>query len=268
LHQLRRHAGQRDVAANLRRLLERSRILPSHKDCGRVQDPYSLRCAPQVHGASRDSLRHIASVLEIEANAVTDNPIVFPGGDIISGGNFHAQPIALAADMLKIAVAELADISERRTELLVNPDLSGLPAFLAHDTGLNSGLMIAQVAAAALVSENKVLAHPASVDSIPTSAGKEDHVSMATAAARQARAIVENAEHVLAIELMCGFHALAFETKLRAGWGVEAARTVLRSVLRPLKSDRELAPDIEAITELLRDGRLLAGVTKRLGPLA
>jgi histidine ammonia-lyase len=231
-----------------------------------VQDPYSLRCAPQVHGASRDMLSHVETVLLAELHAVTDNPLVLDE-DIVSGGNFHAQPVALAADALKLAAAEWAAISERRTELLVNPDLSGLPAFLARRSGVQSGLMIAQVTAAALVSENKVLAHPACVDSIPTSAGKEDHVSMAPAAARQCRAILDNSARVLAIELMTGFHALAFERKLRAGKGVEAARRALRRELAPLREDRVLAPDIEAVAARIDDGSLLAAVEKAVGAL-
>jgi len=267
IHALRSHPGQAVVAGNLRRLLDGSRILPAHKDCQRVQDNYSLRCAPQVHGASRDTLAHVEAVVLREANAVTDNPLVFPEGDVLSGGNFHAQPVALAADFLKIAVAELANISERRIETLVNPDISGLPPFLAPRGGLHSGLMIAQVTAAALVSENKVLCHPASVDSIPTSAGKEDHVSMATHGARLARAVVDNATQVLAIELMTAFHGLALEKRLRAGHGVEAARDALRDVLAPFDADRILAPDIAGVAALIADGSLLAAVESRVGTL-
>lgn len=269
IHALRGHPGQLTSAANLRRLLAGSQILPSHKDCERVQDNYCLRCAPQVHGASLDALGHVEAVLIREANAVTDNPLVFEDGAVLSGGNFHAQPVAIAADLLKIAVAELASISERRVELLVNPDLSGLPAFLARNGGLHSGLMIAQVTAAALVSENKVLAHPASVDSIPTSAGKEDHVSMATHGARQARAIVDNVAWVLSIELMTAFHALGLrDDGLRAGRGVEAARHLLGTVLAPLEGDRVLSPDMEAVGALVTSGRLLAAVEAVVGPLA
>ena len=258
------HAGQIAAAAHLRALLEGSRIIPGHAKCTRVQDPYSLRCAPQVHGAARDVLDHVQRVVEIEANAVTDNPLVFEDGDILSGGNFHGEPVAMAADTLKLAAAELASISERRIELLVNPDLSGLPAFLARQPGLESGLMIAQVTAAALVSENKVLAHPACVDSIPTSAGKEDHVSMGAAAARQARAIVDNARRVLAIELIAGFHGLALERKLRPGRGVAAARKVLGSVVAPLTRDRVQSDDIEAVAVLIEDGTLLEAVRAAL----
>jgi histidine ammonia-lyase len=267
IHEARGHEGQCTVASNLRRLLEGSEIRESHKDCGRVQDNYSIRCAPQVHGATWDALTYIEGVVVREANAVTDNPLVFPEGDVLSGGNFHAQPVAVAADFLKIVVSELANISERRIENLVNPDLSGLPAFLAEGSGLRSGLMIAQVTAAALVSENKVLAHPASVDSIPTSAGKEDHVSMATHAGRQARQIVDNATYVIAIELMAAFHGLAFEKTYRASRGVEEARKALRKVLKPLKTDRVLSGDIEAVAGMVRDGSLVKAVEARLGVL-
>ncbi len=267
---LRGQPGQLAAAANLRRLLAGSAILPSHRDCERVQDPYCLRCAPQVHGASRDVLQYSTDVLLREAHAVTDNPLVLDpdsAPEIVSGGNFHAQPVAFAADVLKLAAAEWASISERRIELLVNPRLSGLPAFLAREPGLQSGLMIAHVTAAALVSENKVLAHPASVDSIPTSAGKEDHVSMAPAAGLQCRQIVRHATHVLAIELMTAFHGLAFERKLRAGRGVEAARRALKQVLKPLTDDRVLSGDIEAVARLIDDGSLLAAVEREVGAL-
>jgi len=267
IHVLRGQPGQQRVADNLRRMLVESEILPSHRSCARVQDPYSLRCAPQVHGASRDALAHVTEVLLREAHAVTDNPLVLDGTDIVSGGNFHAQPVALAADYLKLAAAEWASISERRTEILVNPDLSGLPAFLAHQGGVESGLMIAQVTAAALVSENKVLAHPACVDSIPTSGGKEDHVSMAPAAGLQCRQIVRHSTHVVAIELMCGFHALALETRLRPGRGVLAAQRALARVLKPLKTDRVLSGDIEGVAALIEDGSLTAAVEKAVGPL-
>jgi histidine ammonia-lyase len=268
IHELRGQPGQMLVADNLRRLLSGSHLVAGYRRTDRVQDPYCLRCAPQVHGASRDALAHAAGVLAREVHAVTDNPLVLdPEGEpvVISGGNFHAQPVALAADFLKLAAAEWASISERRIELLVNPMLSGLPAFLAREPGLQSGLMIAHVTAAALVSENKVLAHPACVDSIPTSAGKEDHVSMAPAAALQCRQIVRHGTHVLAIELMTAFHALAFETKLKPGKGTTAARAVLKKLLKPLKDDRVLAPDIEAVARTIDDGSLLAAVEKAAG---
>jgi len=220
-----------------------------------------------VHGAALDALDHVTRVLVREANAVTDNPLVFENGDILSGGNFHAEPVAIAADILKIAAAELASISERRIELLVNPDLSGLPAFLAPESGVQSGLMIAHVTAAALVSENKVLAHPGSVDSIPTSAGKEDHVSMATSAARHAAMIVANARHVLAIELMTAFHALGFETRHQPGRALRAAVALLAEHVPAWTDDREPAPDIEAVAELITSGALstAAGLADEFG---
>ncbi|HEX5011335.1 MAG TPA: histidine ammonia-lyase [Planctomycetota bacterium] len=266
---LRGQPGQATAAANLRRLLRGSRITPLYARSGRVQDPYSLRCAPQVHGASRDVLAFATGTLLREVHAVTDNPLVLDpqdGAEIVSGGNFHAQPVAVAADALKIAAAEWASISERRIELLVNPDLSGLPAFLARRPGLESGLMIAQVTAAALVSENKVLAHPASVDSIPTSAGKEDHVSMAPAAALQCRQIVRHATHVVAIELMTAFHALALG-RGTPGVGTRAARGALKKVLKPLKDDRVLSGDIEAVARAIDDGSVLEAVEEAVGGL-
>jgi histidine ammonia-lyase len=222
---LRPHPGHAATAENVRRLLEGSQVLESHRSCAKVQDQYSVRCAPQVHGAARDALTHVDEIVGRELNGVTDNPLLFPSdGDVLSGGNFHAEPLALAFDYGKIATAELASISERRIETMVNPDLSGLPAFLAGgDLGVNSGLMIAQVTAAALVSENKVLSHPASVDSIPTSANKEDHVSMGPIAARHFRDVCENTKRVLAIELLCGRFALHHHKPLKAGKGVEAA---------------------------------------------
>jgi len=204
IHAIRAHEGQTDVAKTMRTLLPDSEINQSHAECGKVQDAYSLRCIPQVIGASLDTIRYVQSVVETEINSATDNPLVFPDdGSIVSGGNFHGQPIALAMDFLGIALSELANISERRVNRLVNPHLSGLPAFLTTEGGLESGMMIAQYTAAALVSENKVLAHPASVDSIPTSADQEDHVSMGTIAARKASLILENVKNVIAIEYMC-----------------------------------------------------------------
>lgn len=261
IHAARPHAGQRESADFLSRLTAGSPLVASHHDCHKVQDPYCLRCMPQVHGASRDVLRHVTQVLHTELNAATDNPLVFEeeGGDldIISGGNFHGQPIALAADYLSLALAEWANISERRIEQLVNPALSsGLPPFLAGHSGLESGLMIAQVTAAALVSENKSLAHPASVDSIPSSANREDHVSMGTIAARQARAILENSERVLAIEWICAARALDLRRPLRASAPAEALHTLLRTRVAPLDGDRILAPDLEAAAELIRTGQL------------
>ncbi|NIP99738.1 MAG: histidine ammonia-lyase [Nitrospinaceae bacterium] len=267
IHQLRPHPGQIDSAANMRRVTDGSEIISSHKDCGRVQDAYSLRCVPQVHGASRDTLAYVRRVIETEMNSSTENPLVFPNGQVMSGGNFHGQPVALAMDYLAIAMAEFAGIAERRIERMVNPNLSGLPSFLVEEGGLNSGFMIAQYTAAALVSENKVLAHPASVDSIPTSANKEDHVSMGTIAARKARQVVENVKQVAAIELLCAAQALDLFTNLKPGKGTLAAYQVIRRHVRHLKRDRELNPDIETVAALIDNGDILTAVEKVTGPL-
>ena len=270
---VRPHPGQGRSAENLRRMLTASEMSESHRDCGKVQDPYSLRCMPQVHGATRDVLDFCAQVLQRECNAATDNPLAFElaNGDLelLSGGNFHGQPVAFASDFLAIALAELANISERRIEQLVNPALSsGLPPFLAPDSGLNSGFMIAQVTAAALVSENKILAHPASVDSIPSSANREDHVSMGTIAARKARAVAEHVEIVLAIELLCGAQGVDLRRPLRSSPGVEAAWSAIRTVVPRLDEDRILHRDITAVAALVRDGRLQHAVEAAIGPLA
>ncbi len=250
------HPGQIESGRVLRALLAGSPLRETHKDCGRVQDPYSYRCMPQVHGAVRDSLDHVRRVVEIEINSATDNPLVFPDGDIISGGNFHGEPVAIALDLLAIAVAELGSISDRRVEHLLNPKLSfHLPAFLAPDSGLCSGLMIAQVAAASLVSENKVLAHPASVDTIPTSANREDHVSMGMTAALKAASVVDNVKTVLAIEILAA--AAGLDIRLKAADSspaVMAALRRVRSVVEPLTSDRSPSPDIEAIRALCVPG--------------
>jgi histidine ammonia-lyase len=268
IHRLRPHPGQTATAANLDRLTAESEIISSHEDCGRVQDAYTLRCSPQIHGASKDALNHVAGIVEIELNSTTTNPLIFPeSGEFILGGNFHGQPLALAADYLSMALAELANVSERRVERLVNPQLSGLPAFLVAESGLNSGLMIAQYTAAALVSENKTLAHPACVDSIPTSANKEDHVSMGTISARQAAQILENATQVLAIELLCGAQAMDLLTKGRPGKGVEQAYRVVRERVTRLDKDRVLAKDIEKVAELVKDGSLVTEVEKAVGRL-
>lgn len=268
IHEARPHPGQLAVARNLHGLIAGSAILESHRDCGRVQDPYSLRCAPQVHGACRDALVEARRVLEIEINASTDNPLVFAEeGELISGGNFHAQPIAATADRIAAAVADLQSISERRTENLVNPDLSGLPAFLTPKPGLNSGFMIPQVVAAALVSESKALSFPASVDSIPTSANKEDHVSMGPIAARKALQIVENGERVLAIELLCAAQGLDFEPEWKSSRPLEAARAAIRREVKTLADDRYLAPDLAALAELVRGGELVAAARAAGGKL-
>lgn len=268
IHAVRPHPGQIASAANLERITRASEIISSHRDCSRIQDAYTLRCSPQVHGASRDAIAYARRVLAIEMNAATGNPLLFADtADFLLGGNFHGQPVALALDFLGIAAAELADISERRIERLVNPQLSGLPAFLVRDGGLNSGFMIAQYTAAALVSENKVLAHPASVDSIPTSANKEDHVSMGTIAARKCRRIVDHAEHVVAIELLCAAQALDLFTNLKAGEGTRAAYRVIREAVPPLEADRVLAEDIAAVLRLMRGGDILRAVEETIGPL-
>lgn len=272
VHALRGHPGQQIVGRNVTRLLKGSQVLQSHKDCGRVQDPYAIRCAPQVHGAARDSIAHVEQVLCREMNAVTDNPLLFPDDDtIISQGNFHAEPVAMVADFAAIAVSELASIAERRVECLINPDIadSGLPPFLIPDAGLHSGHMITHVTAAALVSENKTLCHPASVDSIPTSAGKEDHVSMATWAARKLCRVVANAEAVLAIELLCGAQGLDLHPapRTRPGKGVVAAHKRIRESVRFMARDREIAPDIALVIGLVRSGALLDATEQGAGKL-
>jgi histidine ammonia-lyase len=268
LHAVRPHPGQAAAAANMERMTAASEIISSHQDCGRIQDAYTLRCSPQVHGATRDAVEYGRRVVETEMNSATGNPLIFADtGEFLLGGNFHGQPVALAMDFLGMAAAELANISERRIERLVNPNLSGLPAFLVADGGLNSGFMIAQYTAAALVSENKVLAHPASVDSIPTSANKEDHVSMGTIAARKARAILENVEAVVSIELLCAAQGLDLFTNLKPGEGTLAAYRAIRRAVPHLGADRELAPDIEAVRGLVRSGAILAAVEAAVGPL-
>jgi histidine ammonia-lyase len=269
IQQLRPHPGQAACAANLLRLLADSDVMVSHANCSKVQDAYSMRCMPQVHGTARDALAHVTAVVEREMNSATDNPLVFPEtGEVISGGNFHAQPIALAADLLCAAIADLGSICERRIENLVNPDLSGLPGFLTPHPGLNSGMMLVQVLAAALVSENKSLSFPASVDSIPTSANREDHVSMSTGAARKCRQVVANATRLLACELLCAAQGLEFHGGLRPGRGVEAAWRHLREHVRPLGRDRTLHRDLEAAERLIRSGSLLACVEALCGELA
>lgn len=276
---VRPHEEQAAVAENLRQLVGRSAISNSHKDCGKVQDPYSFRCMPQVHGASRRFLGNCRPVLEIEMNSATDNPLVFlppdlggkgegpSGGEIISGGNFHGQYVAMAMDTAAIALAELANISDLRVQKLINPALSGLPAFLTRDPGLNSGMMIVQVASASLVSENKVLCHPASVDSIPTSADKEDHVSMGVTAARKARQVLQNLRHVLAMEFLCASQGIDLLRPLKSSRILEAVQKEIRSVVPPIGEDRIFHHDILAIDALLRDGRILAAAERVAGPL-
>jgi histidine ammonia-lyase len=268
IHETRPHPGQLASARNLRRLLAGSGLRESHRNCGKVQDAYSLRCMPQVHGASRDALAYVARTVEIEMNSATDNPMVFAEqGELISGGNFHGQPVAIAADLLAIAVSELGSISERRIERLVNPALSELPAFLVREGGLQSGLMIAHVTAAALASENKVLCHPASVDSIPTSANKEDHVSMGTTAARKAAQVVANVRRILAVEALCAAQALEFRRPLRSSTPLEAVHALLRTRVAAYDRDRFLSPDIEVLAVLVAEGALGDAATAACGTL-
>ena len=253
------HAGQARSAARLRALLAGSQIRESHRDGDpRVQDAYSLRCMPQVHGAAREALAYVRGILEIEANSATDNPLVFPeAGVVVSGGNFHAQIVSQALDLLAIVAADLASISERRVERLLNPDLSmGLPAFLTSRAGLESGFMIAQVTAVDLLAEMRILSHPASVDSVTTSANQEDHVSMGLTAARKVRRSVACLERVLATELMCAAQGIDFRRPLRSSEAIEAAHARIRLDVPKLDGDRVLGPDLDALTDLIRSGEL------------
>jgi len=260
IHALRGQPGQVDAAAAYRALLAGSGIGLSHRECGKVQDPYSLRCQPQVMGACLDTLRHAAGVLEREANAVTDNPLVFPDGpsgpEILSGGNFHAEPVALAADALALAIAEIGALAERRIALLIDATLSGLPPFLVRDGGVNSGFMIAHVTAAALASENKSLAHPASVDSLPTSANQEDHVSMATFAARRLGAMAENTAIILAIELLAAAQGVDLRAPHLTSPALQAVHRAVRALVPHYELDRYFAPDIAAVQGLVQSGAL------------
>ncbi len=268
IHQLRPHLGQALAADNMDRITRDSEIITSHKDCRRIQDAYTLRCSPQVHGASKDAISYALNVVKIEMNSSTGNPLIFPETqEFLLGGNFHGQPVALAMDFLCMAVSELANISERRIERLVNPKLSGLPAFLVSDGGLNSGFMLAQYTAASLVSENKVLSHPACVDSIPTSANKEDHVSMGTISARKCREIIKNTENVIAIELLCGSQAMDLFTNMKPGEGTMAAYNVIRGTVSHMDSDRILSKDIEAVKSLMQNGKILEAVEEKVGEL-
>ena len=257
IHEARGQKGQIDVAKELSKLIDGSEILKSHANCDRIQDPYSIRCQPQVMGACLDSIRYIASILSIEANAVTDNPLVFADdNEIISGGNFHAEPVALVADQLAVAIAEMGSISERRSALLVDSNLSGLPPFLIKKSGLNSGFMIHQVTAAALVSENKLFAHPASVDSIPTSANQEDHVSMATHAAYRLINMNENLSYILAIELLSASQGIEFHKPLKTSSLLQKALAEVRTFSEPIEDDRSLANEIEALSGALIQGHV------------
>ncbi|MGD8426115.1 MAG: histidine ammonia-lyase [Balneolaceae bacterium] len=266
IHQIRPHKGQQEVAQNVRNLLVDSEILESHRHCGKVQDPYCLRCVPQVHGASRDGLRYCRSVIETELNSVTDNPLVFENGDIISGGNFHGQPLALALDHAKIALAEFGSISERRTYLLLEGH-DGLPKLLMAETGINSGFMIPQYTAAALVSENKVLSHPSSVDSIPTSLGQEDHVSMGSISALKLLEVFENVEQVLAIELFTAAQALDFRKPMKPGRGVQIAHEFVRNSIPHASADHYFKDDINKAVQLLQNRSMVEEVENKLSVL-
>ena len=269
IHKIRAQEGQATTAENIRILFSvPDDIQISHKECGKVQDPYSFRCAPQVHGATRDAVAYTENKVNIELNSVTDNPLCFENGDVFSGGNFHGQPMALAMDFLKIAVAEMGNISERRIEKLTNPNMSGLPAFVTTDSGLNSGFMIPHVVSAALVSENKILCHPASVDSIPTSADKEDHVSMGPIAARKAREVIDNVANILAIEVLTACQGLDLVAPLKPNKNLQAVFDAVRSISPGMASDRSLHEDIDKIAKWIKGGDLVkvlesTGVTIR-----
>ncbi len=263
VHAVRPHPGHGTVSAHMRSLLKDSKLVESHADCAKVQDPYSMRCIPQVHGAAREGLSFARKILEVEVNAGTDNPLVFAATEeIVSAGNFHGQPVSFALDVVAMALTQFESISERRVEQMVNPSLSGLPPFLARNSGLNSGFMIAQVTSAALVAESRILCHPASVDSIPSSAGREDHVSMGMTAALKLRQVVEHARHVVAIELLVAAQALDFREpqKTAPGRGVKAAHDLIRSRVPHMHTDRELHKDIAAVARLVESGELLAVV--------
>ena len=268
IQRVRPFPGSLAVSKNFRRMGRGSEIGKSHQFCSKIQDAYSLRCIPQVHGAVRDALTYVRKILEIEVNSATDNPLVFAEQKkILNCGNFHGEPVAFALDLLGIAVSELGGISERRIEKLINPALSGLPAFLTAEGGLHSGLMMVQVSAAALASENKILAHPASVDSIPTSADKEDHVSMGVIAARKARDIARNVENILAMELLCATQGLEFLLPLKPGIGIKEAYRVVREKVLPIKGDRRFSEDIRKIQLLIESGELLRQVERAVGNL-
>ena len=268
ISRIRPHPGQLVTSGNLLKLTDDSRIMESHEHCGKVQDAYSLRCVPQVHGASKDAVRRARETIEIEMNSATDNPLIFPDtGEVISGGNFHGQPVALVMDYLKTALAEIGSISERRVNRMLDAHLSDLPPFLTAYPGVDSGLMITQYTAAALVSENKVLAHPACVDSIPTSANQEDHVSMGTIAARQSREILENVRHVIAIEMLVAAQGLDFLKPLEPGVGVRAAHQAVRTEVPHLEEDRVPAEDIATVYRLLVSEAIVNQVEAVVGDL-
>jgi histidine ammonia-lyase len=261
--------GQLDVTRNMLALIKNSEINLSHKDDGKVQDPYSLRCIPQVHGACRQTLRHTEEVLNIELNSVTDNPLVFADtGDVISGGNFHGEALALTMDYLAMGLSEICNIAERRVEKMMNPHFSDLPAFLTKNSGLNSGLMIAHVTMAALASENKYLCHPASVDSIPTSTDKEDHVSMGVTAGRKLHEVLSNVQYGLAIELLCNTQGLEFLRPMKSSPALEKVVTLVRQHVQPIGDDRVFHKDIEALTKLIQSNEVIREVESVTGPLA
>jgi histidine ammonia-lyase len=268
VHLHRPHPGQLATASDVRKLLASSEVLHSHRNCKKVQDAYSLRCAPQVHGAARDAWTFARDVLLREANSVTDNPLVFENGDVVSGGNFHGQALAQAADFLTASLVSLANISERRIDRMTNPELSELPAFLVAESGLNSGYMMVQVAAAALAAEGRAEASPASVHSIPTGASKEDHVPMAPVAARKCRRVLENVRKVVGMELLCAAQGLDFLKPLRPGRGVEAAHARLRREIPHLDRDRFLRPDLGKLTSGTLPSAVLDAAEKAVGPLS
>lgn len=266
---LKPHKGQLDVCDNLEKLLDGSQILDSHENCGKVQDPYSLRCIPQVHGASRMTINHFEELLEVEVNSVTDNPLVFPDEDlIISGGNFHGEAMALGMDYLTMGLSELGNISERRIEKMMNPTFSDLPPFLVENSGLNSGLMIAHVTAAALASENKCLCTPSSVDSIPTSTDKEDHVSMGVTSGRMLLEVIDNVFSIFAIELLCATQAIDFHRPLKTSTALENVQALIRKHVPRIINDRVFQPDINNIDTLLRTGELVSAAEASTGELA
>lgn len=266
--QLKPHPGQIDVASNMNAILSGSEILESHLDCRKVQDPYSLRCIPQVHGSCRQTLYHTRDIVKTELNSVTDNPLIFVDEKkVISGGNFHGEALALTMDYLAMGLAEICNISERRIEKMMNPTFSDLPAFLVKESGLNSGLMIAHVTAAALASENKYLCHPASVDSIPTSTDKEDHVSMGPIAGRKLHNVIANTKNCLAIELLCSTQALEFRRPMKSSKCIEAIHDMVRGVVPPIEEDRTLHTDIENIVALINDGKIISQAKELLGEL-
>jgi histidine ammonia-lyase len=265
---LKPHRGQLDSSKNLNALLKGSEIIKSHKNCGKVQDPYSLRCVPQVHGACRQTVYHAQEVIGVELNSVTDNPLILDNtNEVVSGGNFHGEALALCMDYLSMGLAEIGNISERRIEKMMNPTFSDLPAFLTKDSGLNSGLMIAHVTAAALASENKYLCHPASIDSIPTSTDKEDHVSMGVTSGRKLHEVLTNVKHILAIELLCASQAIELGRPLKSTKALETAMSLIRREVSFIEADRRLDRDILSIFKLIDSGELLNSVEKILGEL-